>query len=275
MDRVNGYRIFDAHTHAFPDKIAEKTIQLLAGQAGIPYYHDGSFAGLEKYEAEGGADAFLLLPIATKPASVRSINEWVAARTGGGVFACGSVHPDCGNVQEELDHLLELGLLGVKLHPEYQEFFVDEERMFPVYEAIFERNLPIYFHAGPDVGFPPPVRAAADRLAKVAEAFPQGRIIAAHMGSLYQTAEVLEHLAGRPNVWMDTSFSAERMSAEEIVTLVRWHGADRFFFGTDAPWADFAAARDALLSSGLTRGELEKIFWHNAAEFFRLSPEIK
>ena len=100
--------------------------------------------------------------------------------------------------------------------------------------------------------------------------FPEGRIIAAHMGGLFQLDEAMDSMVGLPNVWMDTSFASERMRPEDIVRLVRAHGADRFLFGTDAPWADFATARDAVALSGLAQEELEAIFWDNAAVFFGL-----
>jgi predicted TIM-barrel fold metal-dependent hydrolase len=264
------FKIFDAHTHAFPDKIAAPTIAHLAGLAKIPAHHDGTFGGLLSYE--GAAGGFLLLPIATKPASARSVNMWAFEKTreshGKTVLAFGSLHPASETVDADLDFIVGNGLKGVKLHPEYQEFFADEERVFPVYEKIFARGLPVCFHAGEDLGFPPPVRGAACRIARVADAFPQGKIIAAHMGGFRQFGEVLETLAGRPNVWMDTSFASERMKAEEIVTLVRAHGADKFFFGTDAPWADFSTTAGAVWRSGLREDELEKIFYTNAAEFF-------
>lgn len=264
-------KIFDMHTHAFPDKIAESAVQSLAQGAHIPYYHDGSFAGLQAYEASGGATAFLLLPIATKPESTDSINRWVAKRTGGGVYAFGTLHPDSVDFREEVAQIVALGLRGVKLHPEYQHFFVDDKRVFPLYEAVIEAGLPICFHAGEDLGFPPPVHGDAERIARVAGRYPEGRFIAAHMGGLNQLEKVRRFLAGRSNVWMDTSFAAERMAPEDIAHLVRSHGADHFFFGTDAPWSDFTAAKNALLLAGLSAQEIRDIFWNNAAAFLGIT----
>lgn len=264
-------KIFDAHTHAFPKRIAQQSIEVIAAKADVPHYHAGDFDALMAYEKQGGADAFLLLPIATKAKSVRSINEWVAGKAQKGVLACGTLHPEMEDFEAEADRLVKLHLRGVKLHPEYQGFFVDDERVFPLYEAVFDRGLAIYFHAGEDLGYPPPVHGDARRIARVAQAFPKGRIVAAHMGAMNQYETVLTELVGRKNVWMDTSFAAQRMKPEAVRHLIRSHGADKFFFGTDAPWARFEDAVGALTGAGLDDAELQLIFWDNAARFFHLT----
>lgn len=266
-------RIFDAHTHAFPTKIAATTMAKLSSHANIPHYHDGSFAGLAAYEKAGGAEGFLLLPIATKAKSVRSINEWVAAKCGGGAYAFGTLYPGMEDFEEAIAHIQALGMRGVKMHPEYQSFFVDDESLFPMYAALFDAGLALYLHAGRDEGFGEPVHGDVRRIARLADAFPRGKIIAAHMGGLYQEDLVLGHLAGRDNVWMDTSFAAQRMDSGRVREIIRAHGAHRFFFGTDAPWSDFKSAKDAVLNAGLTQKEMDAIFWDNAAAILVNTPK--
>lgn len=265
------YKIFDAHTHAFPTKLAAKAVSSISERAsGLPYWNDGSFRGLCDYEKAGGACGFLLLAIVTKPSQTHTANTWAAEKAGNGVHVFGSVHPDSTNLEEELDHVVSLGLKGVKLHPQYQYFYPDEERMFPIYETIFRRGLIVYFHAGADLGFPPPIKGGAKRIAKVSEMYPQATIVAAHMGGFMQDNEVKEHLAGRENVWFDTSFASECMKPREIGELIRLHGAKRVMFGTDAPWTKFENAKNALLESGLNEDELADVFYHNAARFLGL-----
>lgn len=263
------YKIFDVHTHAFPDKIAKKAVETLAAGANIPYYHNGSFGGLMEYEQNGGAAGCLLLPIATKPSQTRAVNEWAAKITGNGIYSFGSVHPDQDNIDEELNCIVNLGLRGVKLHPEYQEFFADEERMIPIYKNIFDKNLILCFHAGVDIGFPPPVRGAVNRIAKICDMFPHGKIIAAHMGGFKQWDDVRIYLAGRKNVWFDTSYAAQKMNPSELVDLIRLHGSKKVMFGTDTPWTDFESSKNAILNSGLSQTELKDIFYDNAARLLQ------
>ena len=47
-------KIIDFHTHAFPDKIAGKTIEMLSQKAGIPAHSDGTAQGLRKVLESAG-----------------------------------------------------------------------------------------------------------------------------------------------------------------------------------------------------------------------------
>lgn len=259
------YMVFDTHTHAFPDAIAAATMDLLSQKAGIPHYHDGTHAALCAHESRGGADRFLLLPIATKPGQMRSVNRWAADRIGGRMLAFGSVHPDDHGLDGELDRVCDFGLRGIKLHPEYQQFYVDDERCLPLYESIFKRGLILVLHMGVDLGYEPPVHGTPEGLAKVLDRFPEGQVIAAHMGGFRMEAEVRDHLAGRRNLWMDTAYVADKMAPGALSSLARQHGADRVLFATDAPWTDFDASLQAVLNAGFTDNELTGILYDNAA----------
>ena len=70
-------KIIDFHTHIYPDKIAEK-----ASQATGDFYHiKPSYSGTSKELLSTGRKAgisrFVLLPVATKPNQVRSINRFI------------------------------------------------------------------------------------------------------------------------------------------------------------------------------------------------------
>lgn len=259
------YKLFDTHTHAFPDAIAAATMELLSAKAGIPHFHDGSHAGLCEYERRGGADRFLLLPIVTRPGSTRSVNQWAAGHVGGPMLAFGSVYPGEGRMDDELDRIVDGGLLGIKLHPEYQDFYVDDPRCFPLYEAMFERGLILCLHMGVDLGYPPPLHGTPERLATVLDRFPEGRVIAAHMGGYQCEAESLQYLAGRRNLWMDTAYVTGQMAPCALRSLARAHGTDRVLFATDAPWTRIDDAVGAMFNAGFTEPELADMLYNNAA----------
>ena len=259
-------RLFDAHTHAFPDKLAARAVQTLSQGTRLPYYHDGTFAGLCDYERRLGASGFMLLPIATKPSQTRVCNQWAAEQNGKqGCAAFGSVHPDSESLPAELDEICALGLKGIKLHPEYQDFYADDERVFPLYEEAFKRNLIVWLHAGEDLGFRPPVKATPARLAAVARRYPQGRLGLAHLCGTEHMAQATEHILGLPNVWMDTSFSSLSMDPTAMRDLIRGHGIQRICFATDAPWADPTVSLEKITGCGLTEEELEWVL-HRSAE---------
>ena len=265
-----GYKLMDMHTHCFPDAIAERAITSLKGQTDIPNYHDGTLDGLCAYEHSIHSSGMLVLPIATKPQQAEGINKWAASiqgtRDGLSVHAFGSVHPESRSLVYELDHLCSLGIRGVKLHPEYQDFFVDDEKYFAFYDELFKRGLIVCFHAGEDLGFSGPVHAAPERLAVVCDMFPEGIIIAAHMGGFRCWDGVRNVLAGKKNLYFDTSFSTGWLEPEKMVSLCRLHGIDRIFFGTDAPWTDAARSLEGIMSLPFERWELEGILYNNAAK---------
>ena len=99
------------------------------------------------------------------------------------------------------------GIKGVKFHPDYQMFFVDEERMFPLYRQMADAGLIAFFHAGVDIGLPPPVHCPPDRLATVLDRVPDLTVVAAHFGGFKMWDDVEKYLIGR-NLWLDTSLHA-------------------------------------------------------------------
>ena len=259
--------IIDFHTHCFPDALAPRAMETLtAHSCGIVPRFDGTIGGLTAVEHLDGCDGFVLLPIATNPRQTAAVNRFAAqiqdpARH---IYAFGSVHPEDPDYLARLAEIKDYGLRGIKFHPEYQDFYADDERVFPVYDAIFSLGLPIVFHAGEDIGFAPPWHAEPYCIARVAKRFPGCTIIAAHLGGYRMWRQAAELLAPLPNVYMDVSFEAGNLPDEEFaLACSRWR-KDHIIFGSDEPWADAGAAREAVLRLPYTQTELEGIFAGNA-----------
>lgn len=80
--------------------------------------------------------------------------------------------------EEELDRMLELGLRGVKIHPDFQKLAIDDERGIETYRAIARRDLPVLFiWATTGMIFPLP-----ERLTNLLRRVPELRAVAAHFG---------------------------------------------------------------------------------------------
>lgn len=249
--------MIDFHTHAFVDKLAPRAIaSLCAASGGMPPHTDGTVAGLLANMDECGVNHAVLLTIATKPAQQKTINDWAAEMNHGRLSAFGSIHPDAPDVMEELERIRELGLPGIKLHSEYQGFYVDEERMLPIYRKAASLGLITLFHAGGDLGFAPPYKAPPAKMAHVLNAFDGAPVVAAHFGGYMMWEDVLKDLCGLP-IYLDTSFCFTRLPRPLAQRLVEKHGTDRILFGTDLPWSDASAERlliDALDISNTDRG---------------------
>ena len=111
--------IIDFHTHMFPDKIAGRTLDYLSGIFGASPFADGTYTGLCNSMGKGAVDISIALPAVTKVSQVASINRFASAYTEGPVISFGGIHPECENYKEILKEIKNLGLKGIKLHPDY------------------------------------------------------------------------------------------------------------------------------------------------------------
>jgi predicted TIM-barrel fold metal-dependent hydrolase len=261
--------LIDIHTHMFPDKLAPKALASLSKTCKSPYYADGTVAGTMNSLKEWSVTAAVVMNIATKPSQQTTVNNWAASIQSNHLFCFGSVHPDAPDAIEELARIKELGLYGVKFHPDYQNFFVDEKRMFPLYDAISSLQLPVLFHAGADPLSPNLVHAPPKAVAKIADMFPNMKIIAAHMGGMARYDEVEEYLAGK-NVYIDTSMSSRLCAPEQFARIIKKHGADHILFGSDCPWSRPTDEYNFLQAVKMRDDDREKICYQNAAKLINL-----
>ncbi len=256
-------RVLDLHVHAFPDRIAEGAVAGLERMTGYARHYDGTLAGLRASMARHGVERAVVQPVATRPESVAGINDWAARSQDDRVTFFGAMHPSHPDPAGEIERLAGLGLRGVKLHPEFQEFRPDEDRMAPIYEALVRHGLVLFFHAGADIAIDS-VRSTPAAFARVMDAYPALRLVLAHMGGWQQWGEVLETLAGR-DVVLETAFTIAFTGADRFLELVRAHGARRVAFGSDGPLGDVAAELDALRALPLDDDERAAIL-HGTAE---------
>jgi predicted TIM-barrel fold metal-dependent hydrolase len=256
--------LIDFHTHAFPPKIAEGAIDKLANASGglIPQT-DGTLAGLKTEMKKDEVDFSVVLSIATNPRQQPKVNDYAAEMNAEeGIFAFGSVHPDAPDALEELERIKALGLKGVKLHPEYQGFYVDDEKMKPIYRKISELGLITVFHAGDDYGFPPPYHCMPDNLLRALRWF-NSPVVAAHWGALGNPEEVIKKLCGT-EVYFDTAFGYATMYKGFAQTIAEKHTPDKILFGSDMPWHRPSMEKRLIESLDLSREDKEKIYYKNA-----------
>jgi uncharacterized protein len=260
--------ILDTHVHVFPDKVAAAALPGLAERAGMEPRFDGTLRGLLAAMERTGVARSVVQPVATRPQSVAAVNDWAASLKSGRVLSFGAMHPDHPDPGAEIARLAALGLRGFKLHPEFQVFHPDDDRMAPIYEAALAHGLVVFFHAGADIAIPT-VHSTPRSFARVLDTYPALTVVLAHMGGWKQWDEVLEVLAGR-DVYLETSFTLPYVGAQAFRDLVAAHGAARVVFGSDGPWADAADAAAGIAGLGLPAADLEAILWGNGAELLGL-----
>ena len=263
-------KIFDIHTHCFPDALAPKALPHLAEICKSPYYGSGTYSDLCEKIRSAGAHGAMILHIATKPSQMTSVNNFAAACQKDNIYSFGSVFPTSESAIDELHRIKELGLKGVKLHPDYQGFLVDDPSVFPVYETASELGLPITFHTGYDPYSPNLVHCHPMSLARIADLFPQLTIIAAHMGGMRMDNEAEQYLLNKRNVFFDTAYASYSLSPSRCGDLIRKCGIDKVFFATDFPWSTIDAELSLLQACGLSPDELEMICFKNAERIFNI-----
>lgn len=261
-------RIIDIHAHVFPDEVAVSAMPALEEEGGVRSTFDGTVAGLLSEMDRAGIEIAVTQPVATKPSQVTRINDWAASTASERIIPFGGLHPDTPDPAAEVARLAELGIRGIKLHPEYQRFRPDEERMWPIYETVIEHGLVILFHAGLDIGIPTDL-GRPDSFARLLDRYPELPAILAHMGGWRLWDEVWDHLVGR-NVLFDTSYARGHMTDDAFLGLVMAHGARRVLFGTDGPWADMPAEVAWLQGLPLAPDDIESIMGGNAKRLLGL-----
>ena len=263
--------VIDFHTHCFPDKIADKAIQKLAySSGGLTPYTDGTVAGLRQSMADGGVDLSVVLSIATNARQQTSVNDFAASiNNGKDIIAFGSVYPHSEDAFDELERIRTLGLKGVKLHPDYQGFAVDDPKMKPLYRKISELGFVTVFHAGLDYGFAPPYGGMPDKM-RVALTWFDSPVVAAHWGGVNCGEEVLRHLCGIEHLYFDTSFGYSMMPRYYAERILEKHGTDRMLFGTDTPWHTASLEWRLLDALGLSTEQREAIACRNAKRLLQL-----
>lgn len=258
--------IIDFHTHAFSEKIVEKAMGNLTATSGIMPYTDGTVNGLLEIMNNSGVDKSVVLPIATKPSQQRIVNSWAKEIMSDKIYAFGSVHPDAEDALEELDRIKESGLYGVKLHPDYQQFYVDDKKAFPIYRKCSDIGLTIVFHAGFDPLSPYEIHGTAKAFACIHEEFPNLTMVLAHLGGMYRWEQTERMIAGTEgNVYLDVSCIAGEIGTDILKRIVEKHGADRILFASDCPWDNPANEIKMINALNISQDDKEKIFYKNAA----------
>ncbi len=271
--------IIDFHTHIFPDKIAAATVEKLksylcdAGEE-CAAYTDGTLSSLKASMKTSGVDTSVILPVVTNPKQFDSINRFSAETDGkDGIIAFGGIHPDNENPEEKLDFIKSLGLKGIKLHPDYQGTYVNDEKYIRIIRYAEKIDLITLIHAGYDVLSPDNIHCTPDRaldMLKKVEAKENNKIILAHLGGYKGADESFEKLCGQ-NVWLDTSYVLNKIPSALLVKMFEKHGFDRLLFASDSPWGDQKSFVETLKALDISEKNKQKIFCKNAERLLALS----
>ena len=198
--------VIDAHSHIYPDKIACKASSAVGDFYGVDMNAKNASAASMLAACEGSPITHHLVhSVATTPGQVPIINDFIAeqCREHENFIGFATMHQDFEDMEGEIDRAIQLGLKGVKIHPDTQKVNMDDPRLMRLYEII-EGRLPIVIHTGDyryDYSHP-------RRLKRILHTFPKLVVDAAHFGGWSVFDYALEYLEDE-NCYVDTSSALE------------------------------------------------------------------
>jgi uncharacterized protein len=269
---VTGF--IDFHTHPWqPASLAPATRDFIASISPAVRTHgealsDPSFAaGLLR--AEGAVRAVLLpehCPQTSGVVRTERVLE-LAASAPDLYVPFASVDPNTDtDAAQLLRSFLAAGARGLKLYPSYQFFYPDERRVYPLYEACCEYDVPLLLHIGSSV-IPGTRLKYCDplRLDDVAVDFPSLRIVMAHGGRGFWYDACAFLARHYENVYIDVAGLIPARLPEHYPRLDQL--AHKLIFGSDWPAMPRSpgANAQAIAQLGLPPEVLRRVLYDNAA----------
>ncbi|MEE2058147.1 amidohydrolase family protein [Rhodococcus artemisiae] len=260
--------IIDAHTHMWPDAVARKA---LAGSVpDLERRGDGTRDGLKKSMQEAGVDRSVCLAVANDGSAVDKANKFSASLDPDHFIGFGSVHPDL-TPEENLESLRRHGLKGAKIHPFFQRYALDDQRLAPLLDAM-QGEFAVIIHVGSISTASSDGVCSPTMLADLSRNFPKLDVIACHFGGYQQFEAAVEFVVGLP-VYLDTSWppSLAELNPAEVRKVIEKHGPERVVFASDWPMADQAREIRAVRELGLADDDVDRILGLNLARLLKIS----
>ncbi len=241
--------IIDAHTHIFPDHVAQRAVDRLGSTYGVAPVAPATRDGLLRHMDECGVDRSVLAPVSTKPEQVPGINEWITNLDTERLIPFGTLHPFYGDCAGEIEKLLDRGVRGFKLQPYFQGYDFEAPEFRAMMELVGDR-LVVLLHGGQEMVPIEPLIPTPERVAALHRDFPQVRLIVAHLGGFQVWDAVEQHLVGR-DVFFDLSYTFGHIGDEQLRRIVAAHGTEHLVWGSDFPWQSQAEALAGLRALSL------------------------
>lgn len=248
----------DVHTHAFHPKISDKVVVQLENHYKIPSIGNGRWDDLEPRLNRAGIQKCFVHSAATSPEQVIPANRWALSLLDNPkIVPFGTMHPDYQDWKNELALLYDKGIRGIKLHPDFQGFRLDDPKLLPIF-AEMEGNFTLMVHVGDRL--PPKLNPTCPwKVAAIKRKFPKLRIIAAHFGGVFHWQYVIDAMRGL-EIFMDTSSSLFAIPQPVLKAIYNAFPRYLFLFGSDYPLFDPADQIPLLQQRlNLSDSELEEI----------------
>ena len=164
----------------------------------------------------------------------------------------------------------EDGFRGVKLYPTYQHYFLNDQRMYPLYNAAQDLGIPVLIHTGSSVFKGARLKYGDPlHLDDVATDFPQLNLVMAHSGRGFWYDRAFFLSKHHANVYMELSGLPPSRLMTYFPELAR--NTDKVIFGSDWPgMPEIRRNMDAISALELPPDGVDNIMGGNAARLLKL-----
>ncbi len=262
--------VIDIHTHTFPEKIAARAVSGLASTSFLTPALDGTLSALRSAMKEDGVDISVLQPIATAPHQVPKLNDAAIENNKlDGIISFGAIHPLYPDKEAEFQRLAAAGIKGIKLHPDFQQTYIDDPAVIETLRLCGRYGLIAMIHGGLDISYPEINKSTPERLKRILPIIGDAVIIFAHMGGFGYFEQSIRYLSDT-DILIDTAAVCDIFPSDTIKSVIDKFTPDRVLFGSDSPWSNQKLYMDCIKSMGLSENETGRILGGNAAELLGL-----
>lgn len=189
------------------------------------------------------------------------------------LIGIGAVEPVLQGIEgaiAEIDRAIDvLGLLGIDLEPGFAEpaRHADDPLYWPIYEHLQKRGVPLFIMSGPTT--PDPAYNDPGRLAAVARAFPQLKIVASH-GYWPNVQQAIGVAFRYENIYLLPDMYLFQAGSEAYVQAANGFLGDQLLFGSSYTFRPIGQSIEDAQRLGLKDDVVEKFFFGNAARVLNL-----
>jgi predicted TIM-barrel fold metal-dependent hydrolase len=173
-------------------------------------------------------------------------------------------------IAHELTRQLDLGAAALKLHPVHGGFRCDDRALYPAYQVLAERQVPLVVHCGTS-SFPGSMNELADPefLLPVVRDFPTLDVVLAHGGRGWWYDKAAFMALANPTVWIELSGLPPKRLPEYYSRFDLPRLASKWIFGTDWPGVPGTSV-NARAVAGLGLGDelVGRVLGGNALEVY-------
>ena len=246
--------IVDVHTHVgeYPAHIDERFAS--EAREAWPAVQLGGTLDDHYADALADVDCAVVLAFNAPAAGIVVPNDYVAsyvARDRARLIGFGSVDPASASAIDELERMHgDLGLVGCKLGPIYQNVDPLGPAFLRVCEALERLRLPLLIHQGTTFSRAGSLlRARPILIDEIALRYPELRIVIAHLGHPWFD-EAVAVIRRHPHVYADVSALVSRrwLLYQALVSAIEYRTEHKLLFGTDFPFFTAQQTIDGLRS---------------------------